>query len=93
MAKPRLIKTVLKLFHQDLEAHFAGAVARCNSLYLELVMKCHSDLLNLLCRRYHEVKAASDGVQLRINRGGILKDFLDAWMRAAHYDGEFPPVS
>ena len=43
-------------------------------------MKCHSDLLHLLCRRYHEVKAASDGVQLRINRGGIFKDFLDAWM-------------
>jgi len=80
LAKARLIKTILKLLHQDLEAHFACAVAWCNSLNLELVMKCCSHLLHLLRRRYNEVKAASDGVQLRINRGGIFKDFLDAWM-------------
>ena len=43
-------------------------------------MEGRSDLLHLLRRRYNEVKAASDGVQLRINRGGIFKDFLDAWM-------------
>ena len=80
MAKARLIETFLKLLHQDLEAHFAGAVAGCNSFDLELVMKCCSDLLHLLRRRYDEMKPASDGVKLRVNRGGILKDFFDAGM-------------
>jgi hypothetical protein len=87
LAKARLIETIFELFHQDLEAHFARAVARCNSLDFELVMERCSDLLHLLRRRYHEMKAASDGVELRINRGGILQDFLDAWMRASYNDG------
>ena len=80
MAKACLIETILKLLHQDLEAHFAGAVAGCNSLDLELVMEGRSDLVPL-APALRQMKAASDGVKLRINRGGILKDFFDAGMQ------------
>src|SRR5262245_48270785 len=34
------------------------------------------------------MKAASDSIKLRIDRGGVLKYFLDARMRASHHDGE-----
>src|SRR5262245_25852507 len=57
-------------------------------LDLEFVIERRSHLLHLLCRRYDQMKAASDSVKLRVDRGGVLKYFLDARMRASHHDGE-----
>src|SRR6516162_4824447 len=76
LPKPRLIETILELLHQDLETQFAGAVAGRDALDLELVVERRRDPLHLLHWRYHEMKAAGDGIKLRIDRGGILEDFV-----------------
>src|SRR4029077_7430386 len=78
----------LELLHQNLEAHFAGAVAGCDPLDLELVIKLRCRPLPVWPRRYGEMKAAGDGVELPIDRSGGLEDFLDAWMRASDHDGQ-----
>ena len=67
-----------ELLHQDLETQFAGAAAWCDALDLELFIERRRNPLHFLQWRYHEMKAAGDGIKLRIDRGGVLKHFVDA---------------
>jgi len=76
LAKARLIETILELLHQDLETQFAGAVAGCDALDLELFIERRRNPLHFLHWRYHEMKATGDGIKLWIDRGGILKHFV-----------------
>ena len=48
LAKARLIETILELLHQDLETQFAGAVAGCDALDLELFIERRRNPLHFL---------------------------------------------
>src|SRR5262249_2173854 len=88
LAKARLIEAILELLHKDLETQFAGAVAGRDALDLELVIERRRNPLHFLHWRYHEMKATSDRIKLWIDRGGILKHFVDARMRPSYHDGQ-----
>src|SRR5215470_1944864 len=64
LAKARLIEAILELLHKDLETQFAGAVAGCDALDLELFIERRRNPLHFLHWRYHEMKATGDGIKL-----------------------------